>query len=149
MLDQQNPTAQPLHPRAWPLPLDPPLDPYPPVHFGNVRGGLAEESSPLADEIVRRPARVAPVANHRETEQALRLRRAILWFDRIQPPNGGRRLAQLRKWEKSGEMLPARKTRGGARDHGMSDFLGVPNEASLTFCYARVSSHDQKDDLKR
>ena len=55
----------------------------------------------------------------------------------------------LRKWEKSGELLPARKTRGGTRYYAVSDLLGVSNESSPTVCYARVSSHDQKADLER
>ena len=55
----------------------------------------------------------------------------------------------LRKWEKSGELLPARKTRGGTRYYAISDLLGVSNESTPTVCYARVSSHDQKDDLER
>ena len=56
---------------------------------------------------------------------------------------------QLRKWEMSGELLLARKTRGGTRYYAMSDLLGVANESSPTVCYARVSSHDQKGDLDR
>lgn len=55
----------------------------------------------------------------------------------------------LRKWEKSGELLPARKTRGGTRYYAISDLLGVSNESTPTVCYARVSSHDQKADLER
>lgn len=31
----------------------------------------------------------------------------------------------FRKWEKSGELLPARKTRGGARYYAMSDLLVI------------------------
>ena len=57
--------------------------------------------------------------------------------------------SQLRKWEKTGELLPARKTRGGTRYYAMTDILGVSNEAAPTVCYARVSSHDQKADLDR
>ena len=55
----------------------------------------------------------------------------------------------LRKWEKSGELLPTRKTRGGTRYYAISDLLRVSNESALTVCYARVSSHDQKADLER
>ena len=55
----------------------------------------------------------------------------------------------LRKWEKSGELLPARKTRAGTRYYAVSDLLGISNEYSPTVCYARVSSHDQKADLER
>lgn len=57
--------------------------------------------------------------------------------------------AQMRKWEQSGELLPARKTKGGTRYYAASDLLGVANESAPTVCYARVSSHDQKTDLDR
>jgi predicted site-specific integrase-resolvase len=55
----------------------------------------------------------------------------------------------LRKWEVSGELLPARKTKGGTRYYAVADLLGLANESSPTVCYARVSSHDQKEDLER
>ena len=57
--------------------------------------------------------------------------------------------SQLRKWETTGELLPARKTKGGTRYYAVADLLGPANEAAPTICYARVSSHDQKDDLER
>jgi predicted site-specific integrase-resolvase len=59
--------------------------------------------------------------------------------------------AQLRKWESTGELLPARKTRGGTRYYATSDLLGHQAAVAdpLTVCYARVSSHDQKADLDR
>lgn len=57
--------------------------------------------------------------------------------------------AQLRKWEASGELLPARKTKGGTRYYAVSDLVGISNEAAPTLCYARVSAHDQKADLER
>ena len=52
--------------------------------------------------------------------------------------------AQLRQWEATGELLPARKTRGGTRYYATSDLLGHQAAVSdpLTVCYARVSSHD-------
>ena len=56
---------------------------------------------------------------------------------------------QLRKWESTGELMPARKTKGGTRYYAISDLLGLANEAAPTVCYARVSSHDQKADLER
>ena len=56
---------------------------------------------------------------------------------------------QLRRWESSGELLPARKTKGGTRYYSTADLLGFANEAAPTVCYARVSSHDQKADLER
>ena len=55
---------------------------------------------------------------------------------------------QLRRWESSGELLPACKTRGGTRYYSTADLLGFANEAAPTVCYARVSSHDQKADLE-
>ena len=55
----------------------------------------------------------------------------------------------LRRWEKSGELLPARKTRGGTRYYAVADLLGISNEAAPTIGYARVSSPDQKADLER
>lgn len=55
----------------------------------------------------------------------------------------------LRKWEASGELLPARKTRGGTRYYAIADLLGYQNSDAPTVCYARVSSHDQKADLER
>lgn len=55
----------------------------------------------------------------------------------------------LRKWEVSGELLPARKTKGGTRYYAVADLLGLADKSSPTVCYARVSSHDQKEDLDR
>ena len=57
--------------------------------------------------------------------------------------------ATLRAWERTGELLPARKTRKGTRYYAVSDLLGIRNEAAATVGYARVSSHDQKADLDR
>ena len=61
----------------------------------------------------------------------------------------GTKPVTLRKWERSGELLPARKSRAGTRYYAVSDLLGTANEAAPTLCYARVSSHDQKADLDR
>ena len=46
--------------------------------------------------------------------------------------------AQLRQWEASGELLPARKTRGGTRYYATSDLLDhqVSVAGPLTVCYA-------------
>ena len=55
----------------------------------------------------------------------------------------------LRRWEKTGQLLPHKKTVGGTRYYDMELLLGVSKkEVSLTFAYARVSSHDQKNDLE-
>ena len=55
----------------------------------------------------------------------------------------------LRKWESTGELLPARKTRGGTRYYDVAELMSFTNEAAPTLCYCRVSSHDQKDGLDR
>jgi len=57
--------------------------------------------------------------------------------------------ATLRKWEATGELLPARKTKGGTRYYAVSDLLVLGDADAPTVCYARVSSHDQKADLDR
>lgn len=58
----------------------------------------------------------------------------------------------LRRWEASGRLTPER-TKGGARRYDLSKlkpelFLTEQNDRK-TIAYARVSSHDQKDDLER
>lgn len=58
-------------------------------------------------------------------------------------------VATLRKWEATGELMPARKTKGGTRYYAVADLLGLGDADSPTVCYARVSSHDQKEDLER
>lgn len=55
----------------------------------------------------------------------------------------------LRKWEFSGELLPARKTKGGTRYYSVADLLSIGDQDAPTVCYARVSSQDQKEDLER
>lgn len=55
----------------------------------------------------------------------------------------------LRKWERTGELLPARKTRGGTRYYDVAELMSFTNEAAPTLCYCRASSHDQRDDLDR
>lgn len=57
--------------------------------------------------------------------------------------------ATLRLWESTGELLPARKTKGGTRYYSVADLLGIGDESAPTVAYARVSSHDQKADLDR
>ena len=58
-------------------------------------------------------------------------------------------VATLRKWEATGELMPARKTKGGTRYYAVADLMGLGDADSPTVCYARVSSHDQKEDLER
>lgn len=55
----------------------------------------------------------------------------------------------LRKWEKSGELLPDRKTRGGTRFYDPDKLLALGEVDAPTIGYARVSSRDQKADLER
>lgn len=58
----------------------------------------------------------------------------------------------LRRWETSGKIVPERTPRGHRR-YDLAKLKGlIPKEAlsnRLTLCYARVSSHDQKEDLLR
>ena len=54
----------------------------------------------------------------------------------------------LRLWEKEGKIKPKR-TEGGHRRYEISDLLNSKKNELLTICYARVSSQDQKGDLKR
>ena len=58
-------------------------------------------------------------------------------------------ISTLRKWESTGELIPARKTAGGTRYYDANELLGLGNSDAPTVCYARVSSHDQKEDLER
>ena len=57
--------------------------------------------------------------------------------------------ATLRMWESTGELIPARKTKGGTRYYSVADLQGVGDESAPTVAYARVSSRDQKADLDR
>jgi putative resolvase len=56
----------------------------------------------------------------------------------------------LRRWENSGVLPPDRKTEGGTRYYDLDKLSGIKNnDSDLTIGYARVSSHDQKEDLIR
>ena len=56
----------------------------------------------------------------------------------------------LRRCERDGEISPDRKSEGGTRYYDTNRLLGLKTiEADLTIGYARVSSRDQKKDLKR
>ena len=56
----------------------------------------------------------------------------------------------LRRWEESGYLVPSRKSEGNTRYYNLDQLLGKEKiETDLTVAYARVSSHDQKEDLKR
>ena len=55
----------------------------------------------------------------------------------------------VRKWEKTGELLPDRRSKTGTRYYDVNKLMGINNTGQPTVCYARVSSHDQKADLDR
>ena len=56
----------------------------------------------------------------------------------------------LRRWEETGYLVPTKKSRGQTRYYDLEAINGKQIvEESLTIAYARVSSHDQKEDLKR
>lgn len=58
----------------------------------------------------------------------------------------------LRRWERQGKAIPSLRTAGGQRRYSPRD-LSPQNRQVVsnrsTIAYARVSSHDQKEDLKR
>lgn len=54
----------------------------------------------------------------------------------------------LLRWEQLGKLKPVR-TKGGHRRYDVSELLSTKNDSSLTVGYARCSSNDQKEDLKR
>ena len=59
----------------------------------------------------------------------------------------------LRRWEREGKLMPDERTPGGRRRYNLArlrpEQSHVPDTARRTAAYARVSSHDQKDDLER
>ena len=60
----------------------------------------------------------------------------------------------LRRWEREGRLLPDERTAGGRRRHDLARlkpgmFRAQAGAARKTVAYARVSSHDSKDDLER
>src|SRR5262245_49556294 len=56
----------------------------------------------------------------------------------------------LRRWETEGTFVSHRKSPGGTRYYDVDKLLGLKNiDTDLTIAYARVSSHDQKEDLTR
>ena len=59
----------------------------------------------------------------------------------------------LRRWEREGKAVPCHRTAGGQRRYDPA-LLHAPKQVErtnepLTLAYARVSCHDQKDDLQR
>jgi predicted site-specific integrase-resolvase len=60
----------------------------------------------------------------------------------------------LRRWEREGRLLPDERTAGGRRRYDLARlrpemFRAEADAKRRTIAYARVSSHDQKDDLER
>ena len=56
----------------------------------------------------------------------------------------------LRRWEETGYLLPDRRSEGKTRYYNFDQLTGkTAAESIITVAYARVSSHDQKEDLKR
>ena len=59
----------------------------------------------------------------------------------------------LRRWEREGKLIPDERTPGGRRRYDLirlrPDHFHAPEATGRTIAYARVSSHDQKDDLQR
>ena len=52
----------------------------------------------------------------------------------------------MRRWDREGRLKPDLRTAGGHRRYSPTPDLPPPD---MTLIYARVSSHDQKDDLER
>jgi putative resolvase len=57
-------------------------------------------------------------------------------------------ISTLRRWEAEGRAPASVRTEGGQRRYEVTD-AGTPKSKLVTIAYARVSSHDQKDDLAR
>jgi predicted site-specific integrase-resolvase len=56
----------------------------------------------------------------------------------------------LRRWEETGYLVPHRKSKGNTRYYNLDQLIEKKiSENDLTVGYARVSSHDQKEDLER
>jgi putative resolvase len=56
----------------------------------------------------------------------------------------------LRRWEETGYLIPSRKSHGKTRYYDLDQLTGKKNlDNDVTIAYARVSSHDQKEDLRR
>jgi predicted site-specific integrase-resolvase len=52
----------------------------------------------------------------------------------------------LRKWDKSGELIPDRKTKSGTRYYNINTLLNNnQSDNKKTICYARVSSTEEQE----
>jgi putative resolvase len=61
----------------------------------------------------------------------------------------GTSVGNLRKWEKSGELLPARKTQGGTRYYDAAELLGLKSAEAATVGYARAAGPEAGTALAR
>ena len=57
-------------------------------------------------------------------------------------------VSTLRRWEAEGKLIPER-TANGHRRYDLAQLLGIKPDNAITIGYARVSSHEQKPDLRR
>jgi putative resolvase len=59
----------------------------------------------------------------------------------------------LRRWENKKKISPSHRTKGGQRRYDVTQLLPIGSvnrtQQLPTIAYARVSSHDQKEDLQR
>ena len=59
----------------------------------------------------------------------------------------------LRRWEREGKLIPDERTEGNQRRYRLSsirpEMVRNDDHRRRTIAYARVSSHDQKEDLER
>lgn len=59
----------------------------------------------------------------------------------------------LRRWERKKKITPSHRTQGGQRRYAVSQLQPFDHSSKIsdrpTVAYARVSSHDQKEDLQR
>ena len=61
----------------------------------------------------------------------------------------GLSIPTLRRYEKSGKLIPCFRTLGFHRRYAIKDLRKLINKENTlhTICYSRVSTHDQKKDL--
>ncbi len=62
-------------------------------------------------------------------------------------------VSTMRRWDREGKLSPTTRTIGNHRRYILKNILAIANPdtqtQAKTVCYARVSSHDQKQDLDR
>jgi putative resolvase len=55
----------------------------------------------------------------------------------------------MRKWEETGELIPARKTTGGTRYYNLEEILKSDSSDTPTACYIRVSSENLIEEIEQ